>query len=223
MQIAGFIKNSFVDYPGHISAVVFAPSCNMACWYCHNSGLEEDKNNKYEDFLEYVKDRKDFLDGVVFSGGEVTLQKDLKQAMQMVKDLGLKVKLDTNGTHPEIIKDLVGSGVVDYIAMDIKAPPAKYESICGFGDMGKIKESISYIKSCGVDYEFRTTLSPDLLHADVREMAQLVRGAKRYVLQQYRTECRNRILLKKPHEPEYLRLAVDIASPYVKECFSRGI
>lgn len=216
MQIAGWEKNSFVDFPGRISCVIFAPGCNFDCWYCHNAGIK-DEHIDFADILAFLEKRKRYIDGVVFSGGEATLQKDLADRMADVKNRGFLVKLDTNGTNPEILKDLIDRGLVDYVAMDIKAPKDKYEQIiCRKTDMNKIQASIDILKEGRVDYEFRTTFSPDLVHDDIRQIAKWIKGAKQYSVQQYRTETHLGDLEQKPHSPEYVRQAAEIASAYVK-------
>ena len=216
MQIAGWEKNSFVDFPGRISCVIFAPGCNFNCWYCHNAGIKDEHIN-FAEILEFLERRKNLIDGVVFSGGEVTLQKDLKERIEEVKNLGFLVKLDTNGTNPEVLRNLIDSKLVDYVAMDIKAPKEKYEQIvCRKVDMNKIQESIDILMQGKVPYEFRTTFSPDLLHDDIRQIAKWISGAAHYSVQQYRTETHLGHLDKKPHDPEYVRQAAEIARVYVK-------
>ena len=216
MQIAGWTKNSFLDFPGRISTVIFAPGCNFRCWYCHNEGIK-DEGIQFSEILQYLDRRKGLVDGVVFSGGEATLQPDLLERMQEVKNRGFLVKLDTNGTNPKVLEKAIDEGLVDFVAMDIKAPKQKYEKItCCKVDLDAICKSIDILKQGRVDYEFRTTFSPDLLHQDIREIAQWIAGSKSYAIQQYRTETRNRTLLEKPHSPEYIRQAAEIASAYVK-------
>ena len=216
MQIAGWEKNSFVDFPGRISCVIFAPGCNFNCWYCHNAGIT-DEHIDFAEILEFLERRKRYIDGVVFSGGEVTLQKDLEDRMRDVKNMGFLVKLDTNGTNPEKLEHLINSGLVDYVAMDIKAPKDKYEQIvCRKVDMNKIQQSIDILKASDIEYEFRTTFSPDLVHDDIRQIAKWITGAKHYSVQQYRTETHLGELEQKPHSPEYVRQAAEIASAYVK-------
>ena len=152
MKIAGYAKTSFVDYPGKIACVVFTPYCNMKCKYCHNKHIitgdvpiiDEDE------VFDYLKKRKDMLGAVVISGGEPTIQKDLTEFIEAVKLLGLSVKLDTNGTNPGLIKSLLGKGLIDYIAMDVKAPIHKYfETVCCPVDVKAITESIEIIMLSG--------------------------------------------------------------------------
>lgn len=216
MKIAGWTKNSFLDFPGRISTVIFAPGCNMSCWYCHNAGIK-DENIKFDEIIAYLKKRIGFIDGVVFSGGEATLQMDLADRIKEIKALGFQVKLDTNGTNPLIVKDLLNKKLLDYIAMDIKAPKDKYQQITRrIIDMKKIEESIKLIQNSGIEYEFRTTFSPDLHHEDIREIAKWIQGSRLYSIQQYRQQTHEGDLPEKPHNSEYVKQAGEIASVYVK-------
>lgn len=196
MKIAGIIKQSFVDYPGCIAAAIFVHGCNMNCVFCHNRHILgcEAKNNCIDDkqALNLLEKRKRFLDGVVISGGEPTLQPDLEVFIQKSKQMGYLIKLDTNGTRPEVVRKLIEKGLLDYIAMDVKAPLEKYSEICRCGiDQKSIIESMSVIMNSGVDYEFRTTCCPQLDDNDLVEIGRLVYGAKKYVLQQYRKTDEN--------------------------------
>lgn len=188
MEIAGFIVNSFVDYPGNIASVVFTPGCNMNCWYCHNRDIISETKGGYDEdkILKEIDTRKKFLDGVVITGGEPTLQKDLLAFAEKVKKLGLKVKLDTNGTNCAVIKKMVQEGLVDYIAMDIKAPFDKYNKVTIVKDIEEIKKSVKYIMECGINYEFRTTFAPNLTVDDIVEICKSIQGAQMFALQGYR-------------------------------------
>ena len=193
MIINGIQKNSFVDYPGKISAVLFTPGCNMDCFYCHNrillDGSHENLINS-KDVLAFLESRKGFLDGVVVSGGEPTLQKGLLPFLSLIKSLGYPIKLDTNGTNPDVIKNCLEEGLLDYIAMDFKAPLNKYKAICGAEvDLDNIMKSVELIINSGISYEFRTTLAPGLDPEDIVEIAKQIRGAKLYVLQRCRNEA----------------------------------
>ncbi|MGI6144841.1 MAG: anaerobic ribonucleoside-triphosphate reductase activating protein [Clostridia bacterium] len=236
MQIAGLIKNSVVDYPGKIAAVIFTSGCNLDCYYCHNRFLLSPKTwgdlLSEEEVLRFLEKRKKLLDGVVISGGEPTLQKDLKEFLRKVKNLDYEIKLDTNGTNPALLKDLIDNKLLDYVAMDFKAPFQKYSQICGSNAslvLEEIKESIKILLTGQVAYEFRTTFNPELKKEDILEMAEYIQGARLYVLQQYR----------KPDLPDYeklaLRLQQDVYSTdFIKEtvqkvseivavCETRGI
>ena len=160
--IGGIQKTTLVDFPGKVAAIVFTQGCNFRCGYCHNPELlEHSKNSDFNknDFLDFLKTRIGKLDGVVITGGEPTLQKGLYDFIKEIKSLGFAVKLDTNGTNPIIVEKLINDNLLDYIAMDIKAPFDKYTKITGVGvDIENIKRSIELIKNSSVDYEFRTTV-----------------------------------------------------------------
>ena len=191
MNIAGIVRQSLVDYPGKIAAAVFTQGCNMNCVFCHNRCLVGQRGkDPYQDeneLFSFLKRRKKFLDGVVVSGGEPTLQPDLEGFIEKVKELGFLVKLDTNGTRPGVMKKLFDKKLVDYVAMDVKAPMKKYREICRAEiDEQELFNSMALIRESGVDYEFRTTFCPQLNDSDIREIGELIAGAKKYVLQQYR-------------------------------------
>lgn len=191
MRIAGLQKNSMVDFPGKISAVVFTQGCNMNCGYCHNRRLirfnEEIEIYDEDSILAFLKKRRGLLDGVVVSGGEPTLQEDLPCFIKRVKEMGFKIKLDTNGTYPDRLKSLLDSGLLDYVAMDVKAPLCKYGKVCCSPvNTEKIKESIEILKNSFIEYEFRTTYTPELNDEDLMDISRTIKGAKKYVLQQYK-------------------------------------
>lgn len=191
MKIAGIEKNSFVDYPGHLSCVVFTQGCNMNCFYCHNKPLISNKEFRKsigcEEVFEFLSKRQKFIDAVVISGGEPTMQKGLEGFIKDVKKMGFKVKLDTNGTNPEAIENLLSKKLIDYVAMDIKAPFTRYEEFCGVRThINNIKKSISILMQETIDYEFRTTLAPGLALADILDICKEIEGAKLYVLQRCR-------------------------------------
>lgn len=191
MKIAGLQKNSMIDYPGNLSAVVFTQGCNMNCGYCHNRCLigANSKNEIIEQqaVVAFLEKRRGLLDSVVVSGGEPTLQKDLPEFLEMVKGMGYKTKLDTNGTNPECLRLLIKNNLLDYVAMDIKAPLCKYRKVCcSQVDTQKLSESINILKEDMVKYEFRTTYTPELCEEDLIDISETIKGAQRYVLQQYR-------------------------------------
>lgn len=223
MEIAGFIKNSFVDYPGVISSVVFTPFCNFNCWYCHNCEvISQVKGTISEnEVLAFLKQRKGFIDGVVVSGGEPTLQKDLVPFIRKIKQMGFKVKLDTNGSNLKALEDLTKENLLDYIAMDIKAPIQKYKQIIG-KDFPKeaILSAIDFIKNCGVDHEFRTTFSPDLTKEDVLEIARLVGKDHKFSLQQYNKNSEN---APAPHTEKEVKDAGQLAKKEVSELKIKGL
>ena len=188
MQIGGLQKTSLLDFPEKISAIVFTQGCNFRCGYCHNPELIVMKNtDNYttDGVLEFLKTRRGKLDGVVITGGEPCLQNGLIEFIENVKDEGFLVKLDSNGMMPDVLARALP--LVDYVAMDIKAPLAKYPDIVRVKvDTNKIRKSISTIMQSGVDYEFRTTVvKSQLSYSDFEEIGQLIKGAKRYYLQKF--------------------------------------
>jgi pyruvate formate lyase activating enzyme len=188
MQIAGFVKNSFLDYPGHIAAVVFVPGCNMDCWYCHNRPLWKARNLIHQAYvLDYLSKRRRFLDGVVISGGEPTLHKDLAEFIRQVRQMDYLVKLDTNGTLPQKLKPILEKQLGDYYAIDYKAPKARYPEICGKGaDGDAVLKSIQLLQESGAGFEVRTTVIPQLSLPDLAQMARELPPLPRYVLNRYR-------------------------------------
>ncbi len=224
MNIGGFVKNSFVDYPGNIAAVIFTVGCNMKCWYCHNKHLLGYSNKQAEiEILDFLSSHSGFLDGVVISGGEPTLQPDLKEFILKIREFGLKIKLDTNGTDFDTLKDLVDNKLIDYVAMDIKAPLDKYEMITKTkDDMISIKNSIDYLLSDVVDYEFRTTYSPDLTKEDIEEIAKTIAGAKRYAIQRYRVPENEQIVMMQRKIGDHDE-AKEVAQKHIKNVILRGL
>lgn len=189
-KLAGLQKTTFIDYPEKIACIVFTQGCNFRCGYCHNPELFENKEPvlSVPAFFEFLNKRKGKLDGVVITGGEPTLHgKDLIEFIKEVKSLGFLVKLDTNGTHPDVLQELLNENLLDYIAMDIKAPLAKYKTITRTDiDTKIIKKSIDMIMNSGVDYEFRTTIVKSQLSVeDLRQIGELIQGAKRYYMQKF--------------------------------------
>jgi pyruvate formate lyase activating enzyme len=169
MIIGGFQKNSMIDFPGKISSVVFTGGCNFKCPYCHNPSLVDGSFETIPEssVFEYLKKRKGLIEGVVVTGGEPTLHKDLPFFCSRIKDLGFSVKLDTNGSKPDIIKKIVSTRSVDYIAMDVKAPLHNYyPDICKDKDVAeKIQSSIDVVIDSGIDYEFRVTCAKPFVHS----------------------------------------------------------
>lgn len=191
-KIGGIQKTSLLDYPDKISAIVFAQGCNFNCGYCHNPDLLNSKKDIIDTdvFLEFLAKRKGKLDGVVITGGEATLQPDLKEFIKAIKSLGFCVKLDTNGYKPEVLQEVLP--LIDYIAMDIKSPFEKYSKITNTNvDTDKIQESINLIMSSKLDYEFRTTvLKSQLNYDDFEQIGKLIKGAKKYYLQKFEVSSR---------------------------------
>ena len=223
MHIGGVVKNSFVDYPGKIACTIFTIGCNYNCWYCHNSHLLSSKDKVDENkVLEFLRERKNWLDGVVVSGGEPTLQPDLEEFIKKIKNMGYPVKLDTNGSNFDVLKRLVDNKLVDYVAMDIKAPFDKYKNITQTDvNIENVKKSIEFLKSGQVDYEFRTTFSPDLTVDDIENICKEIKGAKNYSIQKYRVVEYNKINMKPKNHEEHIR-AREVAKKYVQNVLVKG-
>ena len=192
MAIVGIDKLSLLDYEDKVSVVLFSQACNMRCPFCHNGeailGASKEDEIDFNEILDFLKTRKGLIDAVVFSGGEPTLEPDLKVKIKAVRELGFLIKLDTNGTNPEIVENLLDEGLVDYIAMDIKNCPNLYAETCGlkFINVENIKKSISIIMSKAPDYEFRTTLVKEFHERmDYEAFLNLIKGAKRLFLQKF--------------------------------------
>lgn len=193
MRICGFNKTTLLDYPGKVASTIFLGGCNFRCPFCQNSVLVVDSGQQpdYEqdEILAFLKKRKGILDGVCISGGEPTLADDLEDFLGKIKELGYEIKLDTNGTRPEIVKDLARNGLIDKVAMDIKACPSNYPALSGIShpDMEKIRETAEFLLHGSLDYEFRTTVVKELhTENDFREIGQWLKGAKAYYLQAYK-------------------------------------
>lgn len=191
MLIGGFQKFSLIDYPGKICAIIFTQGCNFRCSYCHNIELVDPQkftpSISEKEIFSFLGTRKGQLDAVEVTGGEPTLQKDLLDFLKKIKEMGFLVKLDTNGSSPDVIQGAIEKKVVDYLAMDVKAPLGKYQIVTASKiDPAKIEESIQLIMKADLDYEFRTTIVKSLLtNEDIIGIAQLVSGAKLYVLQNF--------------------------------------
>lgn len=182
MDIAGLQKMTLLDFPGRVACTVFTQGCNFHCPFCHNSDLLPMKGEVYMNDLEllaFLKKRTGLLDGVCFTGGEPTMQAELPNLVKSIKDLGYAVKLDTNGTNPKMLKEMVEAGLLDYVAMDIKNSPENYPETAGMDArlLSKVEESIAFLLEGKVDYEFRTTVVAEL-HSEeaIQDMGQWVLG-----------------------------------------------
>ncbi|RLJ70313.1 pyruvate formate lyase activating enzyme [Hydrogenivirga caldilitoris] len=192
MRIGGIQRFTLIDFPGKVACIVFTQGCNFRCPYCYNRSLvlpEYFEEPIPEDvFFRFLRSRRGLLDGVVITGGEPTVQEDLLNFMENIKSMGFLVKLDTNGSHPEVVKEVIERELVDYIAMDVKAPLRKYKEVIRVEDfdVGNIVRSIHLLMDSGVDYEFRTTVVREqLTPEDILEIGKLIKGAKRYALQKF--------------------------------------
>lgn len=194
MKFGGLQKLSMIDFPGHIAAVVFAPRCNYACPYCHNPSLlalKDSEGISAEEVLEFLSRRTGLLDGVAVTGGEPTLSADLADFLHRVKGMGFAVKLDTNGSNPEVLRDLLEKRLLDYIAMDLKTLPERYSELVGapFGIEPRLKESIGIVMGSGLPYEFRTTCVRSFLSEEVVErLGRMIEGASLWSFQQCNPE-----------------------------------
>jgi len=228
--IKGFEKTSLVDWPPYCVSVVFTPYCNFRCEFCHNWQLVLDPDSlptiPESTVFDFLRQKKDWIDGVCITGGEPLLQPDLIEFAKKLKSLGFPVKLDTNGSLPDKLKEAINSGVIDYVAMDVKAPPKKYIELCKTkaADPNIIKESIELIKNSPVDYEFRTTVLPGFTEKDIKEICEFIGRAKRYCLQQFiprDTLVGTKFLNATPLPKEKLKQFSLIATPYFKEVIVR--
>lgn len=192
MFLSGYEKLTLIDYPGKLATVVFTIGCNFRCPFCHNPELVDLRlthgKTSEDDFFEFLKKRKKILEGVCVTGGEPTIQPDIVEFIEKIKALGFLVKLDSNGTRPDVLKKLVDRKLVDYIAMDIKNSLEKYQDTVGtVSDIERIKLSVALIMRSGIEYEFRTTAVPGIhTEKDFEAIAQWIKGAKKYYLQEYR-------------------------------------
>jgi pyruvate formate lyase activating enzyme len=194
MRIGGLEPLTLLDFPDRVACIVFTIGCNLRCGYCHNPHLvlqkyrREKEDMSEEKFFAFLDSRQGLLDGVVISGGEPTIQRDLIDFIRRIKERGFLVKLDTNGTNPEVIGGLLEEKLIDYIAMDVKHVPAKYEKACGRNvATSDIEESVQRIIASGIEHEFRTTVVPSLhTEEDVRRIAQFCKGCRKYTIQAFR-------------------------------------
>jgi len=231
MHVKGWVRSSLIDYPEHIAAVLFTGGCNFRCPMCHNRDLVLNPgvlpDLAGEEILGFLGNRVGLLDGVVVSGGEPMLQPDLAAFIRRIRELGFQVKLDTNGYSPEKLAILLNEGLVDYVAMDIKASPGKYALLAGLPDLDVdlINRSIELLLNGRCQYEFRTTVVPDLLDiGDIQEIAQWVTGGQRYVLQQFRPlQTLDPVLqMVKPYPVRVLREMAERARNWVENVTVRG-
>lgn len=192
MRICGLQKLTLLDYEGELAATIFTQGCEFRCPFCHNSSLIIENKNlefiKEEEILDFLQGRFGKIDAVCITGGEPLLQKDLIEFIKKIKSIGYKVKLDTNGYLPDKLKEIINLNLIDYVAMDIKNSLTKYPLTAGIKDLdiNRIKESIAILKKSNVPYEFRTTVVKEFHNADdFNEIAKLIKGTKKYYIQNY--------------------------------------
>jgi len=230
MKIGGFQKTSLLDYPETISAIIWTVGCNYRCTFCYNKEivLGRIKLISEKEVLSYLEKRKGMLEGLVISGGEPLMQEDVVDFAGKIKKLGYLIKLDTNGCYPEKLQELINKKLVDYLAMDIKAPKEKYDQLSGVKtDLTKIEKSIKIIKSDAPDYEFRTTFVPQILKKDdIIKIAKWLEGAKNFYLQQFkntRSLVSSKLNNVSPYPNQYLVETCNEIKTYFKNCKLRGI
>ncbi|MFA7244138.1 MAG: anaerobic ribonucleoside-triphosphate reductase activating protein [Patescibacteria group bacterium] len=243
MQIAGLAKTTLVDFPGLVAATVFTRGCNFKCHYCHNPELVlPEKFNPLipeEDFFEFLESRYGKLGGVCITGGEPTIHNDLPQFISHIKALGFQVKLDTNGTNPELLEKIIKDGDVDYIAMDIKSPIDKYRDVANFQFpisnfkknskskkppaascklIAGVQKSVKLIMNSDISYEFRTTLAKPLHNIDdMIGIGKMIKGTNKYVIQNYlKTKQISEEMKLAPFLDKELREMANAIKPFVK-------
>jgi len=240
LEIKGFLENSLIEWDGKIAAVIFLPGCNFRCPWCHVPDLAFHQENlaavPFWRVEKAIHRQKNWLDGVVITGGEPTIHSSLPEFIGRIKEWEMPVKIETNGSHPEMLGELIDEGLIDAAAMDIKntvqslklkVAGDKYERTVGSKiGLEKIRESIGLLMKSGIDYEFRTTVVPAFLKGeDIEEIARFIRGAKKYVLQQFVPEnaSEEEMSKLKPYSQEQLEEMARRAGAYVENCEVRGI
>lgn len=230
VQIHGFQKMTLLDFPGRVACTVFTGGCNLRCPFCHNALLVTKLTDTdiipTESVFSYLEKRKGILDGVAITGGEPLLQPDIASFIRKIKNMGYAVKLDTNGAYPAKLRDLVEEGIVDYVAMDVKNSKEKYGETVGIPnfDVSKIEESIKFLLSGKVDFEFRTTVVKEFHTVeDIEKLSEWIKGAPKYYLQNF-TDSGN-LIGENLHEcgKGTLEAMREAASKYVEVCETRGV
>ena len=227
LKIAGYQKLTLLDFPGKLASTIFLPGCNFRCPFCHNSELFSPTEFYNEnEILEMIEKRSSVIEGVAITGGEPTLSPELPDFMKKIKNMGLAVKLDTNGYNPDILKSVVEAGLVDYVAMDIKSSKEHYGEVAGLPniDISRIEESVSFLMSGKVPFEFRTTVVPELFaDEDFVEIGKWIAGDEPYFLQGYvdsEMVCERKFSQPTAQLMEHIRKLV---IPYVPNTKIRGV
>lgn len=230
MDIQGLQKVTLLDFPGRVACTVFLAGCNFRCPFCHNASLvthvDPDRNIPEEEILSFLKKRRGVLDGVCITGGEPLLAPGLDRLIREIKDLGYEVKLDTNGSNAERLKTLAGSGMIDYVAMDIKNAPGKYGMTIGIDgyDMSNIFKSVDYLMSGSVPFEFRTTVVREFhKREDFEEIGRWLKGAPAYYLQGFVDSGDVIRLGLRAYTKEIMEQALGIVKKYIPAAGLRGI
>jgi len=229
MQIAGLQKLTLLDFPGQVACTVFLPGCQFKCPFCHNAALVTEHapaQISTEECLGFLKGRQGILDGVCITGGEPTLQPNLADFIRQIKALGFSVKLDTNGYRPDVLKALASEKLVDYVAMDIKNAKARYAETCGLLDLDieKIEESVAFLKTGAVPFEFRTTVVKEFHGAeDILSLAEWIQGDIPYFLQGFVDS--GALIGQNLHalSQEEMQVLKELAKPYLPQVELRGV
>lgn len=231
VEIKGLEKFAPKDFPGHISSTIFLGGCNFRCPFCHNSDLvlrpEILPTFPLDYFLSFLDSRKGWLEGICISGGEPLLHDDLETLLILIKDRNLLVKIDINGSFPSRLEDLIKKRLVDHIAMDVKAPLARYQEVTrSTVNEEDIVRSVDIVKNSGLEYVFRTTVVPDLVGPeDIKKICKMLDGAKIFQLQQFvaLNTLDSHYLQKKPYRREEVQGFAKIAEPYFSEIRIQGV
>ena len=231
MNFKGIHKTSLVDYPGKITTVLFAGGCNLNCRYCYNPELvnnsKELETLKVPDILAFLKKRHKLIESVVISGGEPTLLKNIDKFTESIKSIPLAVKIDTNGLKPDVIETLLEKRLVDYIAVDIKTSPEKYESLTRKDvDFSLIKKTIDIVKNSGIDYEIRTTCIPEYITLDdFKCIKKELVSVKKYFLQQFvnKVTMDPAMKAKRPYPVQVLNSFKEFVETFAEHCELRGV
>ncbi len=233
VAIKGFDQMSLVDWDGMVATTLYLSGCNFRCPYCHNSQLvlfpDKYESIPIDEILSYVREHDDFIDGVVITGGEPCCSNEIFDLVKVLRVEGMKVKLDTNGSFPDVVEALITEDLVDYVAMDIKAPLdfESYSRSAGITDrraFEKVKDTIDLLFQGKVDYEFRMTVVPALHRpSDLKQVAEQLRGAARFVIQNYvpRDTIDPSFLDEAPYDRERLEEFRDMVAPMFDECLLR--
>ena len=227
MDFVAINKLSLLDYPDKVSCILYTNLCNMRCPFCHNGLTLLEEHNVYlpfDEIISFLRKRQGILDGVVISGGEPTLMPDLIEKIRVIKNLGFEVKLDTNGTNPDIVQDLLDENLIDYVAMDIKNAPSKYDVTSGAKvNQDNILRTIEILKNSGIDHEYRTTLIKEFHNEiDMIGIGKLLKGEKKLYLQQFKVS--DGVINKNLHpvDEDFANKFTDILKEYVDNVELRG-
>ena len=228
MKIYGLQKMTLLDYPGRIACTVFLSGCDMRCPWCHNSELAEGKAPAVmtsEELISFLKKRQGMLEGVAVTGGEPRLREESLELLREIRALGYPVKLDSNGTHPDRLRRAAEEGLIQYCAMDIKNSPERYAETAGLSEIAltAVRESVDFLKTGSIDYEFRTTAVKELHdERSFRAIAEWISGAKRYAIQKFTD--RDTVPFEGFHAPEEAQIQAwaEIVRPHVRELLIRG-